>query len=113
MNDLAAEPQAVQDALDLVVEVVGVAALHLVLEVVVAIGQPLVFQRVVAMAQLLGDGDQLLFHGHEPGQGALGLVQQRPARLPLGLLFEIADVERGMADDRAAVGILLARRGSS
>ena len=104
---LAAETQAVQDALDLVVEVVGVAGLHLVLEVVVAVGQTLVFQRVVAMAQLLGHRDQLLFHGHEAGQGALGLVQERAAGLPLGLLFKIADVERRMADDRAAVGLLL------
>ena len=104
----AAEAKAVQDAFDLVVEVVGVAALHLVLEVVVAIGQALVFQRVVAVAQLLGDRNQFPFHGHEAGQGALGLIEQRAAGLPLGLLFEIADVERRMADDRAAVGLLLA-----
>ncbi len=71
----AAETQAVQHAFDLVVEVVGVAALHLVLEVVVAVGQALVFQRIVAMAQLLGHGDQFLFHGHQAGQGTLGLVQ--------------------------------------
>ena len=109
----AAETQPVQDALDLVVQVVGVAALHFVLEVVVAIGKALVLQRVVAAAQLFGDGNQLRFHGHEAGQGALGLVQQRAAGLPLGLLLEIADVQRRMADDRAAVGLLLAWQGSS
>ena len=79
----AAETQAVEHAFDLVVEVVGVAGLHLVLEVVVAVGQPLVFQRVVAMAQLLGHRDQFLFHGHETGQGAVGLVEQRAAGFPL------------------------------
>ncbi len=103
----AAEAEAVQDPFDLVVEVVGVEALHLVMKMVVAIGQAFVFQRVVGMAQLLGDGNQFGFHGHKAGQGALGLIDERAARLPLGLLFEIADVKRRMPDDRPAVSLLL------
>ena len=105
---VAAEAKAVEDAFDLVVEIVGVAGLHLVLEVVVAIGQAFVLQRVVAMAQLLGDGNQFLLHGHEPREGALGLVEEGAAGLPLRLLLQVADVERGMADDQAAVGLFLA-----
>ena len=55
---LAAEAESVQHALDLVVEVVGVAAEHLVLQMVVAVGQPLVLQRVMAVGQLLGHRKQ-------------------------------------------------------
>ena len=46
-------------------------------------------------------------NGHQAGQGAAGLVVQRAAGLELGLLFEIADVERSDGPARAAVGLLL------
>ena len=43
-----------------------------------------------------------------PARALLGLVPERAARLPLRLLLEIAEMDRRVETDRAAVGVVLA-----
>ena len=105
---LAAEPQAVENLLDAMVEVVGVLAMQFVLEMIVAAGQPPLLGGIGRLADGRGHFDRLVLQREQIGQGAAGFVVQGSAGLETRLLLQIADVRGGMDRHGAGVGFVFA-----
>ena len=104
----AAETQAVEHALQAMVDVVGVLLVQLVLEVIVAGGQPLLLGRITGGGHVGRHFQRLLLQGHEVGQRAEGLIVQGAIGREMRLLFQVAQPRGRMDLARAGIGLVFA-----
>jgi len=107
---LRREVQSGQHALDLMIEVVGVAVVQFVLQVVETFAQAAAFDFVLGLSQRGGQTFRVAGQGNQVAKRVVRFVPDRMPGRELRLLFQVSDPRRPGQFDRPRVRLLASRQ---